>query len=123
KVVPYGVYDIGANLGYVSLGIDHDTGEFAVNAVRCWLDQMGWKLYPGMRRLMITADGGAPMVHGCGSGSWPSNNSRTKPVWSFRFDTIRQGLRSGTRSSIACSATSGRTGAGRHSSAAAASSN
>src|SRR5271157_4508210 len=78
KVVPYGVYDIGANLGYVSLGIDHDTGEFAVNAVRCWLDQMGWKLYPGMRRLMITA--AAPMVHGCGSGSWPSNNSRTKPV-------------------------------------------
>ena len=58
KVVPYGVYDIGANLGYVGLEIDHDTGEFAVNAVRCWLDQMGWKLYPGMRRLMITADGG-----------------------------------------------------------------
>ena len=58
KVVPYGVYDIGANLGYVSLGIDHDTGAFAVNAVRCWLEQIGWKLYPGMRRLMITADGG-----------------------------------------------------------------
>jgi len=58
KVVPYGVYDIGANLGYVSLGIDHDTGEFAVNAVRCWLDEMGRKLYPGMTRLMITADGG-----------------------------------------------------------------
>ena len=47
KVVPYGVYDIGANLGYVSLGIDDDTGEFVVNAVRCWLDQMGWKLNPG----------------------------------------------------------------------------
>jgi hypothetical protein len=58
KVVPYGVYDIGANLGYVSLGINHDTGEFAVNAVRLWLEQIGWKLYPGMRRLMITADGG-----------------------------------------------------------------
>ncbi len=58
KVVPYGVYDIGANLGYVSLGIDHDTGEFAVNAVRLWLEQMGWKLYPGMTRLMITADAG-----------------------------------------------------------------
>ena len=56
--MPYGVYDIGANLGYVSLGIDHDTGEFAVNAVRRWLDQIGRKLYPGMRRLMITADGG-----------------------------------------------------------------
>jgi hypothetical protein len=58
KVVPYGVYDIGANLGYVSLGIDHDTGEFAVNAVRRWLEQIGWKLYPGIKRLMITADGG-----------------------------------------------------------------
>jgi len=58
KVTPYGIYDIGANLGYVSLGIDHDTGEFAVNAVRRWLEQIGWKLYPGMKRLMITADGG-----------------------------------------------------------------
>ena len=63
KVVPYGVYDIGANLGYVSLGyvslgIDHDTGQFAVNAVRLWLEQIGRGLYPGMKRLMITADGG-----------------------------------------------------------------
>jgi hypothetical protein len=58
KVVPYGIYDVGADLGYVSLGIDHDTGQFAVNAVRGWLDQMGWKLYPGMTHLMITADGG-----------------------------------------------------------------
>ena len=58
KVVPYGVYDIGANLGYVSLGIDHDTGQFAVNGVRRWLDRMGRERYPGMTRLMITADGG-----------------------------------------------------------------
>ena len=36
KFVPYGVYDIGANDGYVSLGIDHDTGQFAVNSVRLW---------------------------------------------------------------------------------------
>ena len=41
KEVPYGVYDIGANLGYVSLGIDHDTGQRAVNAVRLWLEQIG----------------------------------------------------------------------------------
>ena len=47
KVVPYGVYDIGANLGYVSLEIDHDTGEFAVNAVRCWLDQIVGSSIPG----------------------------------------------------------------------------
>jgi hypothetical protein len=58
KVAPYGVYDIGANLGYVSLGIDHDTGQFAVNGVRLWLDRMGRERYPGMTRVMITADGG-----------------------------------------------------------------
>jgi Rhodopirellula transposase DDE domain len=38
-VVPYGVYDVGANCGYVSLGIDHDTAQFAVNAARLWLDR------------------------------------------------------------------------------------
>jgi hypothetical protein len=38
-VVPYGVYDVGANSGYVSLGIDHDTAQFAVNAARLWLDR------------------------------------------------------------------------------------
>ena len=58
KVVPYGVYDIGANDGYVSLGIDHDTGEFAVNSVRLWLDRIGRERYCAMKRLMITADGG-----------------------------------------------------------------
>jgi hypothetical protein len=58
KVVPYGVYDIGANDGYVSLGIDHDTGQFAVNSVRLWLDRIGRQRYPAMKRLMITADGG-----------------------------------------------------------------
>jgi Rhodopirellula transposase DDE domain len=58
KVTPYGIYDIGANLGYVSLGVDHDTGEFAVNGVRLWLDRMGRDRYPAMTRLMITADGG-----------------------------------------------------------------
>jgi hypothetical protein len=58
KVVPYGVYDVGANLGYVSLGIDHDTGQFAVNGIRLWLDRMGRERYPTMTSLMIMADGG-----------------------------------------------------------------
>jgi hypothetical protein len=58
KVVPYGVYDIGANLGYVSLGIDHDTGQFAVNGIRLWLGRMGRERYPTAHGLMITADGG-----------------------------------------------------------------
>jgi hypothetical protein len=58
KVVPYGVYDVGANKGYVSLGIDHDTAQFAVNSVRLWLDKIGRKRYPAMRKVMVTADCG-----------------------------------------------------------------
>ena len=58
KVVPYGVYDVGANSGYVSLGIDHDTAQFAVNATRLWLDRMGHERYPDTNKVMITADCG-----------------------------------------------------------------
>ncbi len=58
KVAPYGIYDIGANLGYVSLGVDHDTGQFAVNGIRLWLDRMGRERYPTVTSIMITADGG-----------------------------------------------------------------
>ena len=58
KVVPYGVYDIAANAGYVSVGIDNDTAQFSVNSIRRWLDVMGRERYPTAERLMITADGG-----------------------------------------------------------------
>ena len=58
KVVPYGVYDIAANAGYVSVGIDNDTAQFSVNSIRRWLDVMGRERYPTADRLMITADGG-----------------------------------------------------------------
>jgi DDE family transposase len=58
KVVPYGVYDIAANAGCVSVGIDNDTAQFSVNSIRRWLDVMGRDRYPEMDRLMITADGG-----------------------------------------------------------------
>ena len=58
KVVPYGVYDVGANSGYVSLGIDHDTAQFAVNATRLWLDKMGRERYPNAGKVMVTADCG-----------------------------------------------------------------
>jgi hypothetical protein len=58
KVVPYGVYDIAADAGCVSVGIDHDTAEFAVNSIRRWHDTMGRERYPKADRLMITADGG-----------------------------------------------------------------
>ncbi len=58
KVVPYGVYDIAANVGCVSVGIDNDTAQFSVNSIRRWLDVMGRERYPQAERLMITADGG-----------------------------------------------------------------
>ena len=58
KVTPYGVYDLAANAGWVSVGIDHDTAEFAVQSIRTWWRQMGQSLYPRAKRICITADGG-----------------------------------------------------------------
>jgi hypothetical protein len=58
KVVPYGVYDIGANAGWVSLGITSDTAEFAVQSIRSWIEHVGRARYPDMRELTITADCG-----------------------------------------------------------------
>jgi hypothetical protein len=58
RAVPYGVYDIGENAGWVSVGIDHDTASFAVNAIRRWWQLMGRARYPNATRLTITADSG-----------------------------------------------------------------
>ena len=58
KAVPYGVYDVAANAGFVSVGITSDTAEFAVQSIRCWLGRMGQQRYPDMRELTITADCG-----------------------------------------------------------------
>src|ERR1700736_2898421 len=58
KVIPYGVYEITANAGCVSLGIDNDTAQFSVNSIRRWLDIMGRERYPATDALMVTADGG-----------------------------------------------------------------
>ena len=58
KVIPYGVYDEATNTGWVSVGVDHDTAEFAVETVRRWWRHMGSQVYPKAKRLLITADGG-----------------------------------------------------------------
>ena len=58
KAIPYGVYDLTANAGWVSVGIDHDTATFAVETLRRWWRHMGRPLYPDARRLLVTADGG-----------------------------------------------------------------
>jgi len=58
RAVPYGVYDLANNVGWVSVGTDHDTASFAVNAIRRWWRTMGKKSHPKASRLMISADGG-----------------------------------------------------------------
>ena len=58
KVIPYGVYDLSENKGWVSVGIDHDTARFAAEAIRRWWKKMGAKRYRDARELLITADGG-----------------------------------------------------------------
>jgi transposase len=68
KAIPYGVYDIAQNQGWVSVGISSDTAEFAVNTIRTWWQQMGKEQYPKARKLLITADGGG------------SNSSRSR-LW------------------------------------------
>ena len=75
KAIPYGVYDIGANVGCVSVGVDHDTAEFAVNAIRRWHAMMGRERYPTCNRLMITADGGG------------SNGSRVR-LWKIELQKL-----------------------------------
>jgi len=58
KVAPYGVYDIAANHGWVSVGIDADTAAFAVESIRRWWQKLGQTRYPGAHSLTITADCG-----------------------------------------------------------------
>jgi hypothetical protein len=75
KAVPYGVYDIAQNQGWVSVGISKDTAEFAVNSIRSWWQQMGKERYPNAKNLLITADGGG------------SNGSRNR-LWKKEIQTF-----------------------------------
>jgi transposase len=82
KVIPYGVYDMATNTGWVSVGIDHDTAEFAVETLRRWWRHMGHDAYPHATRLLITADGGG------------SNGSRCR-LWKVELQKLadEMGLR------------------------------
>jgi transposase len=65
KAIPYGVYDITQNEGWVSVGIDHDTAKFAVEAIRRWWKKMGAKRHPKATQLLVTADGGGSNSSRC----------------------------------------------------------
>ena len=72
KVTPYGIYDVNNNKGWVNVGCDHDTAEFAVFSIRQWWNNMGKSLYPDAKEIVITAD--------CGG----SNSSRSK-LWKMEL--------------------------------------
>jgi len=80
RAVPYGVYDIASNAGWVSVGIDHDTASFAVNAIRRWWQGMGRARYPDASSLLITAD--------CGG----SNGARVR-LWKRELQRLANELR------------------------------
>jgi hypothetical protein len=79
RAVPYGVYDIAGNAGWVSVGIDHDTAAFAANAIRSWWKLMGRERYPNAGGLLITADGGG------------SNGSRVR-LWKIELQKLADEL-------------------------------
>lgn len=75
KAIPYGVYDMTGNYGWVNVGTDHDTAEFAVESIRRWWLKMGQKIYPNAESLLITADGGG------------SNGSRCR-LWKIQLQKL-----------------------------------
>jgi len=75
RATPYGIYDIGRNSGWVSVGVDHDTAEFAVESIRRWWRSMGIAAYPKAARLLITADSGG------------SNGSRLR-LWKIELQKL-----------------------------------
>ena len=79
KAIPYGVYDLASNEGWVSVGIDHDTAQFATASIRRWWQEMGSARFPQATKLMITADGGG------------SNSSRNR-LWKVALQGIADDL-------------------------------
>jgi hypothetical protein len=75
KAIPYGVYDLRLDEGYVSVGIDHDTAQFAVNSIRSWWEHLGQERYPNAGTLQVTAD--------CGG----SNGNRTR-LWKVELQKL-----------------------------------
>jgi hypothetical protein len=110
KAIPYGVYDIGADDGWVSVGIDHETSAFAVNTLRTWWNAMGKARYPKARRLMLTADGGARTGTEGGHSRWSWPRSPPRPGWTSRSATSHPAPRNGTKLSTRCSRSSPSTG-------------
>ncbi len=79
RAVPYGIYDLAANAGWVSVGMNHDTATFAVQTIRRWWQEVGHPRYPNATKLVITADGGG------------SNGSRVR-LWKHELQRLADEL-------------------------------
>ena len=79
KAISYGVYDIVSNQGWVNVGIDHDTAQFATNSIRRWWARMGHRRFPRATELLITADGGG-------------SNSHRSRLWKVSLQTLADDL-------------------------------
>jgi len=80
KAIPYGVYDLALNKGWVTVGMDHDTATFAVNTIRRWWREMGSKAYPRATSLLVVADSGG------------SNGSRVR-LWKWELQRLADATR------------------------------
>jgi len=118
RAYPYGIYDLARNTGFVNVGMDHDTGAFAVASIRGWWRSEGRSLYSKARALLITADGGGS--NGSRLRLWKlelSNSQssrrsfRMKRVFLFPSVTFRLAPANGTRLNTGCSLSSPRIGA------------
>ena len=116
RVSPYGVYDLGQNEAWVSVGTDHDTAAFAVASIRRWWQTMGQPLYPEAKRLLVTADAGGS--NGYQVRLWKLELQRLADETGLEIAVrhFPRGPASGTRSSIASFRRSARTGGGSRSS-------
>jgi Rhodopirellula transposase DDE domain len=114
KAVPYGVYDLTYDEAGVSVGVSHDTAEFAVAAIRRWWQRLGRKRYPRATRLLITADSGGSNSPRTRLWRWALQQFAMRPESTSNFATIHLAPASGTRSSIGSSAISLVTGKESH---------
>ena len=101
RAVPYGVYDIADNKGWVSVGTDHDTASFAVHAIQRWWHTMGQTRYPKASRLMITADGGGSNGHRVRLWKVELQTWPMRSAFPSRSAICRPAPANGTRSNIA----------------------
>jgi hypothetical protein len=114
RAIPYGVYDLAANDGWVSVGLDHDTAGFAVHSIRRWWQEIGRARYPQAHRLVSTADGGGS--NGVRLRLWKSALQKLANQLGLDIEVHHPGFHrgrlcrpapaSGTRSRIACSRSS-----------------